>query len=178
MVNGLPWLLPGVAVAALVGALAAPAVAREMRCGRGVSWLLVFGLGIVIAATLTPLDEPLAEPASMLRTCDFRRIGLAPLDELVRINDSSLNVALFIPIGIALGLLPGSGRKWGVVAAAILLPFAIETSQLLAPFLARGCQSADVVDNLTGLVVGMVAATGAQWLSTRLDAGADSTTSP
>jgi VanZ family protein len=178
VVNVVPWFLPGVALGALVGALAAPAVARGLRSGRGVAWLLVFGLGMIVAATLTPLDDPLAEPSSLLRTCDLGRIGLAPLDELVTINDTSLNVALFIPLGIALGLLPGSGRKWAVVAAAILLPFAIETLQLLAPFLSRGCQSADVVDNLTGLVVGMVAATGARWLSARLDAGADPTTSP
>ena len=38
--------------------------------------------------------------------------------------------------------------------AAIALPFAIETVQFAVTPLVRACQSADVVDNLTGLLVG------------------------
>jgi glycopeptide antibiotics resistance protein len=162
--NVLPWFVPGAVISLLAGLLTAPAIARGLRSGRGPAWLLVFGLGIVIAATLTPLGRGFEERASILRTCDFSRIGLAPLREYFRVDDTSLNVVLFIPLGVAVGLLPGSRRKWVIVGAAILLPVAIETLQLLAPALSRGCQSADVVDNMTGLVLGMVGATGARWL--------------
>lgn len=169
MTHVLPWFLPGAAISVVVGLLAAPLVARGLRSGRGPAWLLVFGLGIVVAATLTPLGHAFEEPASILRRCDFSRIGFAPLSEYLRIDDTSLNVALLIPLGVAVGLLPGSQRKWVVVAAALLLPIGIETVQLLAPILSRGCQSADVVDNLTGLVIGMVGATGARRLYTGLE---------
>jgi len=42
-----------------------------------------------------------------------------------------------------------------VVVGAIALSFAIETTQLLVLWLDRACQSADVVDNLTGLAIGL-----------------------
>lgn len=161
MIHVLPWFLPGAAISLIIGLLTAPNVARGLRSGRGAAWLLVSGLGIVVAATLTPLGVEGEVPA---RGCDFSRMGIAPLGEFLRVDDASLNVALFIPLGVALGLLPGSRRKWIVVGAAILVPFVIEALQLLAPVLSRGCQSADVVDNLTGLVLGLVGATGARWL--------------
>jgi hypothetical protein len=41
-----------------------------------------------------------------------------------------------------------------LLLAAIALPFVIEIIQLLAPVLARGCQSSDVIDNLIGLSIG------------------------
>jgi VanZ family protein len=56
---------------------------------------------------------------------------------------------------VAIGLFPRSRRTAAVVIAAIALPFAIETIQLLLPVLDRACESADVVDNLTGLVLGL-----------------------
>ncbi len=52
--------------------------------------------------------------------------------------------------------------------AAIALPFAIETIQLLLPVLDRACESADVVDNLTGLVIGLGGGVVAGWLGRSL----------
>ncbi len=63
----------------------------------------------------------------------------------------------FIPLGFAIALVPRSCRKAVVLAAAVALPFVIETTQLVVVALDRACQSADVVDNLTGLLVGLVA---------------------
>jgi VanZ family protein len=81
---------------------------------------------------------------------------LIPFAELTRINDSSLNVLLFVPLGIAIGLLAWSPRAAAILVAGLLLPFVIEATQAWLPALGRGCQSADVVDNITGLVVGLV----------------------
>jgi glycopeptide antibiotics resistance protein len=123
-----------------------------------VAWVLLLSLGVILAATLTPLHDAF-EGGRGSGTCDFSRIGLAPIDELRRLGDVSLNVLIFIPFGLAIGIVPRSRRKAAIVAAGVALPFAIEAIQLLVPVLARACQSADVVDNLTGLIVGLAAGT-------------------
>jgi glycopeptide antibiotics resistance protein len=155
----LPWFLPGTALAAVVGLAAGRRLARALHTGYWVAVFLVIGLGMVIAATLTPLRGTF-NPNAIGGTCDLSRIGLAPLHDLLRFGDTSLNVALFIPLGAALGLVTRSRRKAILVIGAIALPFVIETTQLLVPALERGCQSADVFDNLTGLVIGLVIGTG------------------
>jgi glycopeptide antibiotics resistance protein len=70
---------------------------------------------------------------------------------------------MFIPLGATIGLVPRSRRMAVVLIAAIALPFAIEITQMLLPVLARACESADVVDNLTGLVVGIGGGGVAGW---------------
>ena len=113
---------------------------------------------MIVAATLTPLHGDL-NFAAVGGTCDFSRMGLAPIRDLLRMGDTSLNVFLFMPLGIAIGLIGRSRPKAVVLAGAIALPFVIETTQLLVPALDRGCQSADVFDNLTGLAVGLIVGT-------------------
>jgi glycopeptide antibiotics resistance protein len=157
----LPWFLPGLVVS-LVGSLAASGrVARAL----GVPWLvacvMLLSFGIILSATLTPLRWAFDISLTGERSCDLSRIGLAPLaDYLARSEtDAGGNVLLFIPLGFAIGMVPRSWRKVAVIVAAIPLPFAIETIQLLAPALDRSCESADVIDNLLGLVIGLAAGT-------------------
>jgi len=126
---------------------------------------LIVSLGIILSATLTPLRGFLDVGGVGAEPCDFSRIGLAPLRELRRLNDTSLNILLFMPLGISLAFLPRTRRTALVIAAAIALPFVIETTQLLVPLLDRACQSADVVDNLTGLAIGFGGGVVAGWLA-------------
>lgn len=168
MFGVLPWFLPGTAVSLLVGLLVAPWLASRLGCSRAIAVLLVVSLGMVLSATVTPLHGALEEDLLGVHGCDLRRIALAPLGALGTINDTSLNILLFIPLGAAIGAIPGSSRKLVLVVAAIALPFGIEILQLLVPVLGRGCQSADVVDNLTGLAIGMVVATAFRWLGSML----------
>jgi glycopeptide antibiotics resistance protein len=162
--NVLPWLLPGLLASMVVGVVVSGWIARRIGSGRAVAWGLFVGFGLVFAATLTPLREGL-ELGATVGTCDFQRVGIAPLAELLRIGDTSLNVLLFIPLGFAVGLIPASRRRNVILILAIAAPFAIETWQLLLPVLGRGCQSADVFDNLTGLLIGGVIGIGARILS-------------
>ena len=53
----------------------------------------------------------------------------------------------------------------GLHDRTVILPFAIETIQLLATGLGRACQSSDVADNLTGLAIGLVIGVVARRLS-------------
>ena len=160
----LPWFLPGFAISVAVSLAAGGLVGRVLGVRRAVASILILGLGIIVSATLTPLRGNLDFDTVVRGSCDFSRIGLAPLAELRHINDTSLNVLLFIPLGLSVALLPRSRRAGAVIVAAIVLPFAIEATQLLAPVLDRGCESADVVDDLSGLVVGLAVGSMALWL--------------
>lgn len=151
----LPWLLPGVAISAAISIAASGVVGRALRVRRLVAGVLVLSLGVILAATLTPQWEALTFGAQGPSSCDFSRISLAPLGQLLSANDSGGNILMFIPFGVAIGLLPRSRRKAAIVAFAIALPFAVETVQLLVPALDRACESADIVDNLTGLAIGL-----------------------
>jgi hypothetical protein len=151
----LPWFLPGVAISAAVSLVLGGAVGRALGAGRTAGSALIFSLGLIVAATLTPLGGELDLEGSHPGTCDFSRVWLPAVGLLLRINDASLNVLLFVPLGLSIAFLPWSRRTLAVVLAAAALPFVVELAQLLVPVLDRGCESADVVDNLLGLGLGL-----------------------
>jgi glycopeptide antibiotics resistance protein len=149
----IPGLVPGSLLSAVVGAFLAPAFGRWLGSTALRAWFVLLGVGIVLSATLTPLNEGGQLP---LGSCDFSRVHLAPLADLLRVSSASLNVILLVPLGVAVGLLPPGRRTTGVLIVALALPFMVEVVQSLAP-LGRGCQTADMVDNLLGLVLGLAA---------------------
>ena len=150
----LPWLLPGVVLALVASLVATPAFAAWLGVRRGVAWVALFGLGSILASTLSPQDPAFGIPPEAARTCDLSRLSIASFAEIRRGSDATLNILLFVPLGWALGSAPWSVRQAIAGAGALALPFAVEAVQLLVPIIRRGCESADVVDNLTGLVVG------------------------
>ena len=154
-----PGLAPGAAITIIVGFIFSRRVARAMGVPRFVAWLLVLGVGLVIAATLTPGREPSNLGAQGRGACDLGRLTPAPLGEILQFDDASSNIILFIPLGLALGLARRSRRKLLLIAGSCALPFVVEALQLAAPALGRACQSADAIDNLTGLVIGLVCGT-------------------
>jgi glycopeptide antibiotics resistance protein len=160
----LPWLVPSVAVSMAIAILACGPIGKLLGVRRPLAWAILVGFGVIVSATLTPLRGTFNFDAGGIGACDLSRIGLAPIADLVRLDDTSLNVALFIPLGIAIGWVRASGPRAALILASIALPFGIETIQALAPILDRGCQSADIVDNLTGLVIGLGVGTGLRFL--------------
>ena len=154
---------PGVVVSIVLAAVLVRHVAARLGTGRFVGWLLPFAIGLIVAATLTPSREALLLGLQGSGTCDTGRIGPAPLGEIVRLRDAAFNIALFLPLGISIGALPrGAARAW-LLLGAVVFPPAIELTQLLVRPLDRACQTADIVDNLTGLVVGLLIG----WLAAR-----------
>jgi glycopeptide antibiotics resistance protein len=149
-----PWFLPGVVISVMLGYATRQRVAAWLGVSQMLAWAAVVSLGIIVFATLTPLNESAFHGAARTLGCDFSRVGLASPSELLEFDDTGLNILLFIPLGAVIGLIPRSRRMAGLLGAAVALPFVIETTQLLATPLDRACQSADVVDNLTGLVIG------------------------
>jgi hypothetical protein len=163
----IPWLVPGVLLSAVIGLVVAGPLGRALRAATPIAWLLVVSVGTIVSATLTPIPGPLEQTGS----CDFQRVGLIPLSLLLRPNEASLNVLLFVPLGFSIGLLPWTRRTAWLVAGAVALPLAIEIVQSLVIVLGRGCQSADVFDNLTGLLIGLGIGTTLHLLASPLRPG-------
>lgn len=151
----LPWLLPSAAVWFVLSLVASSFVGRRLGAPRSLGWALVVSLGIILSVTLTPLSEAFAHGATGSRTCDLSRVFLAPLGDYLRFYDAGGNVLMFIPLGATIALIPRSRPRTALLVGAIVLPFAIETVQLLLPVLDRACESADIVDNLVGLALGL-----------------------
>lgn len=174
LLQTVPWFVPGaVASLAISLALCVP-ISRALGARTAVTWLLLFGVGLVISATLTPQREALDFGTAGTGSCDFGRTTLATLAFYGGDNDAGENVLMFIPIGVAVALMPRSRRTAAVVAGALLLPFLIEAVQLQVLALDRACESADVVDNLAGLAIGLavgVALAGATWMTARSTSG-------
>jgi hypothetical protein len=152
-------VLPLIAIAIITTVVAAltvgPRVARWLGAADSVGALAVFGFGFVLTWTLLP-DADALEGIASDGVCDTSRLGLIPLRQLTALNDASLNVALFIPLGVAVGLLPRTRHAAAIVAAALSLTFVVEGIQLIVTALGRGCQTADLFDNLLGLTIGVV----------------------
>ena len=149
-----PGFLPGLIVALVISLATSGAVARWLGVRRSLAWLLLMGYGATLAATLTPGRESLDfgfEPGGL---CDLSRMRPAPL-ALLSLNYSTMNVCLLVPLGLAIGLLPRSWRKGALLIVAAGMIFWVEMIQAFAPALGRRCQSGDVVDNLTGLLIGL-----------------------
>jgi len=155
-----PGLWPGLALSIVVGIIVSGPLGRSLGISRTLAWGLVVGFGLAIAATLTPSAEAIRFGALGSPSCDIERLTPASLDEILLFGETGLNVILFIPLGFAVGLVPWSRVKLALIAASVALPFAIEAIQLVVTTLGRACQSADVVDNLTGLLIGLVIGIG------------------
>lgn len=143
------------AVSLIVAIALSPAVAVRLGVRRPVAAALIVGFGLVVSATLMPTTSALqGNPSDGV--CDLSRLSLPRPSELRWVTSASLNVLLFVPLGLAVGLLPRT-RPAGIVAlAAISLTFVVEGIQLVVTPLGRGCHSADIIDNLLGLAIGMI----------------------
>lgn len=160
----LPWLLPGIGVALVVSIFANGPVARWLGTRRIVAGALIVSTGAILSGTVTPVSRGEGALRQAVGACDLSRIRLAHFDELTRYSDEFINILLFIPLGFLIALVPRSPHRTALLIGAFALPFAIEATQLMIVPLRRGCESADVVDNLTGLALGLIAGTVVAWI--------------
>ncbi len=152
-------LWPGALLAAILGLALAIPVARFLGTWRWSAALLVFSLGLIVAATLTPSREALDVGEVGTGTCDFSRVRVASIAELLQLDDPGFNLLLFLPLGVAIGLIRRRRVRLALAVASIGLSPAIELIQLVVVQLDRACQASDIFDNLTGLVLGFVIGT-------------------
>lgn len=144
----LPWAVWAVLVAGAVAVLAARPLGGWLESSPLVSGLLVFGAGIVVAVTLTPVN---AAGSSAWRSFGT---GSALVPDWV-VSDRFANLLLFVPLGIAAGLVGrAAARRW-IVLAVLVSPLLVEGLQAVLPILNRGPQWQDVLDNTIGVLVGL-----------------------
>lgn len=156
-----PWALPVLAVGVLAAALAGPLVGRVLCMPTWAAVVLISGAALVVAVTLSPLGTA-APGSSPVPSLSAHPVPVAPTSELWRwpwhwwpIDERTLNVALFVPLGIGVGLVGRRPMRWFLVFIAVLSPFAIEGAQYLVGWLARDADWRDVVDNVTAWSSGL-----------------------
>lgn len=159
-----PWAFPVLAVGILAGALAARPVGRFLRMPPWAAFLLVAALALVVAVTLTPLGSASDVPAAL------PQLPAHPIPVEVQtasglwrwpwqwfpIDERTLNVALFVPLGVGVGLVGRRRLRVVLPLVALMLPLVVEGTQYLVGPLNRDADWRDVVDNVTGVVIGLV----------------------
>lgn len=122
----------------------------------------VWSLVVIALVTLVPLDAiDLARPeGSHNPTCSFDYGGPAP-DGFWIFGGTQrmLNTALFVPAGAALVVALARWRGWWLVLPLGLVALAtysvgLELTQLEVARIGRACDVTDIVDNVTGALVG------------------------
>jgi glycopeptide antibiotics resistance protein len=151
IVSGIPWFWPVTAAMVGLAILFSRHVARSFGTTRLHAFALLVSVAAIVALTLTPAG------GFGGHACRIPSSWPISLDDFMHPTDRGLNVVLFIPLGIALGLMPRSAAKAEAVILAALSPLLIELTQSMVG-LGRTCEAADVIDNLTGLAVGLVIA--------------------
>lgn len=156
--NTLP-LLPFVLVGGLVLAVAvARPLGRWLASPWWVAFVLVAGLAAIVAITLTPVRfvPGAVDPASIVPEVIGGPLWRWPW-QWWPVADRTLNIVLFVPVGFAAALVGRRALRWGLVALALALPWIVEVTQYVVDWLNRDAQWQDVVDNTTGVVIGLVA---------------------
>jgi glycopeptide antibiotics resistance protein len=146
---------PGLLITIVVSLAVARPLARRIGAAPFVGLLLVLGLGLIVSATLTPSRDALRFGAEGTGQCQLTPIDLDAIAAMFQFGDPGFNFLLFVPFGLAIGLMPASRIRTRIVIGAFLLSPLIELTQLVVTPLDRACQSSDVFDNIAGLIAGL-----------------------
>src|SRR4249919_1060351 len=114
---------PGVIATILLALLVSGWLARMLHRSQVVAFVLVFSVGLIAAATLTPGRDALLFGVPGTGSCELTQVRLPRIGELLSPNETSLNVLLFVPLGIVIGSLIRSRLALVLLALAVALPF-------------------------------------------------------
>ncbi|MFC5885885.1 hypothetical protein RMN57_10680 [Kitasatospora sp. CM 4170] len=155
----MPMFWPGLLCSLVPAALLNRVVGRWLRAHWAVAFVLLLALGGLVTLTLLPdaWGPFWAYSGRAARHCDLTGFGLRPLRAFTTVNPTSLDVALFVPIGLAAALAGTRARAAAVLLGATALPFAVEAVQYALPGIGHACTAQDVLDSLLGLALGAAA---------------------
>ena len=157
-------MLVGVALSGLVCLALVAATRRRMGLlGAVVLGLLVWSVVVIGLITLIPANGApgIVSAEDRLETCSWDIGGPAPEGFWIFSGGQRLlNLAVFVPSGALLVILAARRLRWSWVIAPIGLAglaaysVAIEWAQLELARLDRACDVTDIIDNVTGAVLG------------------------
>ncbi|MEU5538801.1 VanZ family protein [Streptomyces sp. NPDC020362] len=158
VLHALPLFWPGVSLSALLALWCSRPLSRHLGCHRSTAFLLLLSLGGIAALTLLPglTGNYFENVRHASRSC-ATAVRLPRPSDLADANQDSLNIALFVPLGLAVTLIPSWWRVAACAVSAVVLPLGIEAVQYALPWLLRACDLQDVADNVTGLALGLAA---------------------
>lgn len=103
----------------------------------------------VLAVTLTPDEWDMGEKV----TCIFSLPTTLGLFALPALTQDSLNALLLLPLGFFSVL--ATRRAWMAALTVVMTPICIELIQALVPVLDRTCSSQDIINNISGGLLGV-----------------------
>ncbi len=147
----------GLTVVAVLVALLAVALVVVRRHGRAVRgrvvvWAFATATAVLAIVALTLVPSKPHDPGLQLVPLRTILWNLAAVDRVVGIANLGGNLALFVPFGVCLGLVPGL-RVRGAVAISVALSILVETGQYLL-----GARVADVDDVILNAIGGLLGA--------------------
>jgi glycopeptide antibiotics resistance protein len=163
-IGGTGWMLLFAAVAGLLAIVAGLAVGRWMGPLAGFVWFaLLWSVAVIGIVTLIPAQNGLGYiPADQHAiSCSWDIGGPSPNGFWIFGGGQQLlNTLLFIPAGVFLVLAFGRWKAgWVLVplglAALATYSLAIEEIQLHVARIDRACDVTDIIDNVTGAVIGV-----------------------
>ena len=159
------WALPAFGVGAMVAAVVYPVLALRFGVRRYVMFGWLLALLLVLALTLTPQSN--AHLGAGMKACWTTVQGPIGFSLYGDASQRSLNVLLFVPLGLVTALMP---RRYlaALCLLGLALPVVVEALQYQIPSLDRQCAAVDVVDNETGLVLGVAIGLSLRWLRGRV----------
>jgi len=163
-IGGTRWMLLFAAVAGLVSLVVGLAVGRRLGGLAGLAWFgLLWSLAVIGIVTLIPAQDGLGYiPANDHATsCSWDLGGPAPGGFWIFGGGQQLlNTLLFVPAGAFLALAFARWRAGRVLVPLGLLALAayslgIEEIQLHVARLDRACDVTDILDNVSGALLGV-----------------------
>ncbi|MET8446761.1 VanZ family protein [Streptomyces sp. NPDC005209] len=156
VLHATPLFWPGTLLSALAALLYSHRIGRRLDVTPFTAFLLVLSLGGIVTLTLLPdIGSHYMENIRYANPAWQKSWHIPQPAELATVNQQSLNVALFVPLGVAIGLIRPRTRAAQLAAAAAALPFGIEATQYAVPWLLRAADTQDIASNLLGLALGL-----------------------
>jgi hypothetical protein len=165
-IGGAGWMLLFAAVAGLFAAVVGLAVGRRMGPVAGLAWFgLLWSLAVIGIVTLVPAQNGLGYiPADEHATsCSWNIGGPAPGGFWIFGGGQQLlNTLLFVPAGLFLVVVLARWRAGRILiplglAALAAYSLGIEETQLHVARIDRACDVTDIIDNVSGAALGVVA---------------------
>jgi len=163
-IGGTGWMLLFAAVAGLLAVVVGLAIGRRLGPMAGFAWFgLLWSVAVIGIVTLIPAQNGLGYiPADEHATsCSWDIGGPSPNGFWIFGGGQQLlNTLLFVPAGVFLVLALGrwrSGRLLIPLGLVLLAAYSlgIEETQLHVARIDRACDVTDILDNVTGAVLGV-----------------------